>query len=115
MIEIIQSTDKEFPATPNSGWLAGKFYLISGGRGIKRVWSPQCDDIPAFAWRLPGAPVKPDGAQSKSAAAAAVWAFDQTATVEAATILVGIRLDDSWPIRWFGCQANAQKWLDKKE
>ena len=57
MIEIIQNTDPEFSNTPRSGWQDGKFYLISGGRGIKRVYSAQCEDLPKFAAERPGCPL----------------------------------------------------------
>lgn len=56
MIAIIHDYEKEFGTTPRAGWLSERFYLISNGGHAKRVYSPRCEDIPAFAWGRPGAP-----------------------------------------------------------
>ena len=52
----IQKGTKEFASTPRAGWKSGEFFLISAGRGMKRVFSPVCEDLPGFAGEKPGCP-----------------------------------------------------------
>ena len=56
MIAIIKQHDADFSTTPRAGWKDERFYLISAGQGIKRVYSAQCADLPAFAAGKPGCP-----------------------------------------------------------
>ncbi len=72
MIQVIQSHEKEFKSTPFSGWKDGKFYLVSGGNSIKRVYTAQCKDLPSFAWSKPGAP-----ARQKSGKDAVIKAYEK--------------------------------------
>ena len=52
----IQKGTKEFASTPRAGWQNGEFFLISAGRKMKRVFSPQCENLPGFAGREAGCP-----------------------------------------------------------
>lgn len=56
MIEIIHDYQPEYNTTPNAGWKNGKFYLVSNGQGLKRVYSSTCPDLPSFAWEKSGSP-----------------------------------------------------------
>ena len=55
-VRSIQRGAKEFDSTPRAGWQSGEFFLISAGRSLKRVYSPQCENLPGFAGQKPGCP-----------------------------------------------------------
>jgi len=58
-MRIIQKHELEYSTTPPSGWYKGEFYLTSGGKGIKRVYLPNDNDIPGWAFDKPGSPARP--------------------------------------------------------
>lgn len=50
---------KDYDGGPSAYWKEGYFYLRSAGGRIYRIYTPECHNIPAWAFDKPGAPKKP--------------------------------------------------------